>query len=55
VQDNGVGFDVTSIKKGIGIANMRRRVELFSGKFSIQSSVGAGCRILIEVPIKDIN
>lgn len=55
VYDNGIGFNINSSKKGIGIANMKRRVELFSGKFSIQSLAGKGCTILIEIPMSEIN
>lgn len=51
VSDNGVGFNVNSIRDGIGLANMKRRTELFSGKFEIESSVGAGCIINIEIPL----
>ena len=54
IEDNGVGFDIASVKKGIGLANMKRRAELFSGKFTIISSLGNGCKIAIEIPIKDI-
>ncbi len=52
--DNGVGFDVDSAKNGIGIANMRRRTHLFSGKFTVTSSIGNGCKIAIEIPLQDI-
>jgi len=51
VTDNGVGFDAQKVKKGIGIANMRRRTELFSGNFEIESSVGCGCTITVDIPL----
>lgn len=54
VIDNGIGFDINNVKSGIGIANMRRRTELFSGKFNIQSTIGSGCTLTVEVPIKEI-
>jgi PAS domain S-box-containing protein len=55
--DNGVGFDQGKVKKGIGLMNMQRRTELFWGKFSINTSPGKGCRLLIELPIltNDLN
>lgn len=51
VTDNGVGFNMDAVKKGIGIANMKRRAELFSGEFSLDSSPGAGCTIMINIPL----
>jgi len=52
VLDNGVGFDMESTKNGIGFANMKRRAELFSGKFDVSSSIGKGCTILIDIPLR---
>lgn len=50
VEDNGVGFDFSKIKKGIGLANIRRRAELFSGTMEIDSKPGEGCRLIIRIP-----
>ena len=52
ISDNGVGFNVTNVKAGIGLANMKRRAELFSGKFAIDSSPGNGCTIVINIPLQ---
>lgn len=49
--DNGIGFMVDKIKSGIGLANMKRRAELFSGTFSIKSSPGTGCVITVSIPV----
>ncbi len=54
VTDNGVGFDAKKVKKGIGLANMRRRAELFSGNFEIESSVGCGCTITVDIPLSSM-
>ncbi|UEG49291.1 PAS domain S-box protein [Ferruginibacter lapsinanis] len=51
VTDNGVGFDTNKAKDGIGLANMKRRTELFLGKFEIISSPGNGCIIVIDIPV----
>jgi PAS domain S-box-containing protein len=53
--DNGLGFDTTQNYTGIGMANMKRRTELFLGKFEVISTVGKGCKIIIEVPIEEVN
>ncbi|MEO8764217.1 MAG: PAS domain S-box protein [Ginsengibacter sp.] len=55
VSDNGVGFNVDKAKEGIGLANMKRRAELFSGKFTVDSSPGNGCVSTIEIPLPEVN
>ncbi len=53
IADNGVGFDVATVKSGIGLANIKRRAELFSGNFIVESALGKGCIMLINIPLKD--
>ena len=55
ISDNGVGFDAKGSKGGIGLENMNRRVRLFSGKFLIQSEVGKGCKVIVEIPLSGNN
>ena len=50
IADNGIGFDYNLVKKGIGLANMKRRVELFSGNLEIESKPGLGCKIICYFP-----
>lgn len=54
ISDNGGGFDVDSVKKGIGLANIKRRAELFSGTLKINSSPGNDCELLITIPMNEI-
>ena len=51
VYDNGIGFDIKKVKRGIGLRNIKKRAELFSGHFSLKSAVGKGCEIVVEIPI----
>ncbi|MBK5273028.1 MAG: hypothetical protein JJE22_18665, partial [Bacteroidia bacterium] len=51
IADNGVGFKIGNVKGGIGIANMKRRTELFAGYFNIESSPGKGCEVDISLPL----
>jgi PAS domain S-box-containing protein len=51
INDNGVGFDALGSKGGIGLANMNRRVQLFSGKLAINSVAGNGCEVLVSIPL----
>lgn len=59
IQDDGVGFDpmkkmsyVNGANKGFGLIGMRERARLLGGTMSIESNIGAGTRIKVEVPLK---
>lgn len=47
IEDNGRGFDVNAKRKGIGLANITSRAELYNGHAIIESSPGAGCTVLV--------
>lgn len=51
IKDDGVGFTVEDAKDGIGLANMKRRAELFYGHFNIESSPGNGCKLEVTIPL----
>ena len=51
IYDNGKGFDAKSTVKGIGINNMNKRVQFFSGKFILTSSPQNGCELVVEIPL----
>jgi signal transduction histidine kinase len=42
IQDNGQGFDMGGVQKGMGLESMRERVEISLGSFHIESSEGKG-------------
>ena len=44
-KDDGVGFDTTVKRRGIGISNMLHRIELYNGAMEVISSPGNGCTI----------
>ena len=51
--DNGEGFNLNSVKNkmgGSGLKNMQARAELLNGTFEIQSKIGKGTSIKIEIP-----
>lgn len=52
IKDDGVGFDPATKKEGIGLENIRRRVQMLSGSFRIISSMGNGCNLLVEIPLQ---
>lgn len=51
IADEGIGFDIKSNKKGMGIRNMKERAEMHKGTFKIISSPNEGTIILINFPI----
>lgn len=51
VQDNGIGFEMRqAAEKGVGLTGMRERVEMLSGKLTIESSP-AGTAVEATVPL----
>ncbi|MFK7798525.1 MAG: tetratricopeptide repeat protein, partial [Aureispira sp.] len=51
IEDNGRGFDSTIPSKGIGLRNMRERVEALEGTLGIDSSPKKGTCIDVQIPI----
>lgn len=54
IEDDGKGFDVDSLDKEsqFGLESMRHRTKLMSGNFNIDSHIGKGTNISIEIPFK---
>ncbi len=55
VADNGIGFDVKSKKKGIGLQNMISRTKECKGMLEVESQKGKGTTISIKIPLNDQN
>uniref|UniRef100_UPI00404B8384 ATP-binding protein n=2 Tax=Flavobacterium sp. TaxID=239 RepID=UPI00404B8384 len=53
VEDDGIGFDPKKIqeKKGIGLKNIEFKIENMGGTFEIDSVLGKGTTILLNIPI----
>ncbi|MEQ3501195.1 tetratricopeptide repeat protein [Tenacibaculum sp. SSH1-16] len=49
--DNGIGFNTTVNKKGIGLQNLQERIEELNGKLTINSEVGKGTQTSIQIPL----
>lgn len=45
IEDDGIGFDTRKSTAGLGLKNMRHRLELFNGDMNINSSPQEGCRL----------
>ena len=54
ISDNGVGFDISKVKKGLGLESISYRAQQYDGDVSIVSSEGAGCDIIVTIPLKNV-
>lgn len=51
VTDWGRGFDVERVRRGMGLAGMRRRAESIGGSFSVSTTPGEGTTVQAKVPV----
>jgi signal transduction histidine kinase len=50
MEDDGVGFDPASAKRGLGMIGIRERVAHLQGTVILHSAPGRGTRLTIELP-----
>jgi len=48
IRDNGKGFDLNTVRKGLGLSTMRERAELSGGAFDLESAIGKGTMIRVS-------
>ena len=48
--DDGKGFDITKIQKGVGLDSMRSRIGFYKGSIEIVSVPGKGTKTFIQLP-----
>jgi signal transduction histidine kinase len=54
VQDDGVGFDVNHVhEQGLGLRNMAARASELGAAFAVESRIGEGTRIMLDIPAKN--
>lgn len=51
IQDYGVGFDITKIKKSSGLLNMESRAKLIKTEFDLKSEKNKGVSLTLTYPI----
>ncbi|MBK8088131.1 MAG: PAS domain S-box protein [Chitinophagaceae bacterium] len=51
ITDDGKGFEVETVKMGLGLKNITSRAELQNGTVNIVSNPDEGCKIIIQIPI----
>jgi two-component system sensor histidine kinase DegS len=56
VEDNGSGFDADAVmqtmqqQKIVGLVTLRERVEMLGGRLNIDSAIGRGTKVSLEIP-----
>jgi two-component system sensor histidine kinase UhpB len=51
INDNGVGFDPAAKANGIGMKNIKSRVDFYSGSMNVISAPGNGCKLEVCISI----
>ncbi len=51
IRDNGVGFDTSQPRRGLGLANMQERMMTVGGALTVVSQTGSGATVLAEVAL----
>ena len=49
-KDDGVGFDSSYSKKGVGLKSIFSRLEFYSGKINMNTNPGKGLEVIIKLP-----
>jgi signal transduction histidine kinase len=55
IHDNGKGFDPATTTKGMGLENIRNRIAAYNGSFVVDSTVGKGTEINVEIKLEITN
>lgn len=50
-EDFGKGFDAKTVKPGLGLANIRKRIDILDGSFELDARENRGVIINISIPI----
>ena len=51
VEDDGIGYDIEQVKKGMGTENINSRVNYLKGDLSVHSVIGKGTSTMINIPL----
>ena len=51
--DNGIGFKPSAANMGIGLSNMKKRIQVLSGTFNLNTAPGKGCEIIVSLPVEN--
>ncbi|MFE8699555.1 PAS domain S-box protein [Cytobacillus sp. FJAT-54145] len=51
IEDKGKGFVLNETKRGVGLFSMEERARAVNGEIHIQTNIGEGTKIILEVPL----
>ena len=51
-EDDGLGFDMSAVKKGMGISNIGERVERCNGDWHVDSTISRGTTVIVNIPLE---
>jgi signal transduction histidine kinase len=51
IRDDGQGFDIQTVRKGMGLTNIQERVQSLDGTFKIESEAGKGTTLHVQIPL----
>ncbi|MGJ8550373.1 sensor histidine kinase [Winogradskyella wichelsiae] len=54
IEDDGNGYDIESVAKSSGLINMKKRAELLSAKYNLESQKHKGTTLTLEYPYRTI-
>jgi signal transduction histidine kinase len=54
IRDDGHGFQPQIKPSGFGLHGMQERIMALQGSFKVESELGAGCCILVELPLQEV-
>ncbi len=55
VEDDGVGYDTSTVEEGMGSENIRSRVTFLNAELNIDSQEGEGTSTMVTIPLSDDN
>ena len=50
-EDDGIGYDVLTVKRGNGLHNIETRIQSVDGTVDFDSKPNFGARAIIEIPV----
>jgi len=53
VEDNGIGFETSNAKLGMGLKNIEARIDGLNGELKIDSTLKKGTTITVDIPLKN--
>ncbi len=52
ISDDGQGCDLSQVKSGFGLLSMAERIKLLDGKFTLDTQVNKGMKIIVSIPLQ---